>query len=1239
MQKRVWKLLALLLCAAMILGLTLAAAQAEGNETVEPEKTEDRPAVLTETTEKTEKSAETRGATRGTVYSDEPLAVGENSFVIANGGDVLYRPFTPEEDGVYVIFSTGDEDTYGYLEKEGSYYYENDDGGEGYNFYFRKLLSAGETCYVGAEYYSSSETGTISVTIKQYPVNACGENLFWSLNASAGKLTITGTGEMWNYEESNPAPWYTQREHIQSVALPAGLTAIGDYAFFECDHNFASVTIPNGVKYVGSYAFYQCSYFQSVTVPDGVTTIAHQAFANCYDLESVSLPATLQTIGTGIFADCPNLLGENVAIDPANPYWIIEDGVFFSKDKTMLCAFFDADPRTRYTVPDSVKSILGRAFLDCRKLQRITVPNTVQDIGKWAFYGCENLGTMRLPDGLDRIRERTFSECNNLYWIVMPDSVEVIEGYAFSGCSDLQIVYYTGEQGQREEIWFGDGNEELEEAEWHYVMPATRTATFDSLGGSPVAPVTFRTGDVVPKPEDPTKDGFVCVGWVLENASTQEVYSFEYPELYDVSFQAKWVSNQCGDNLYWSFDRAAGKLTITGTGNMYDYVDWRESQENCSPWWDIRNEIKTVALPAGITSIGDYAFQDCNGFATVVIPNTLKWIGKDAFFSCDGMTSITIPDSVMSIMEEAFIHCEKLKTVKLGKNVEYIGAHAFYECESFENVTIPAKTDEIDGGAFAACPKLSRAGFKVDPNNETFTVSDGVLIQCGDTLHTYLCGEPRTSYTVPDGIVNINTRAFEACGNLVSITFPESVTWVGSYAFANCCDLVSVTLSDQIEYLGVCAFKYCSRLKSIRIPSSLDKIAAETFCFCDSLEWIVLPKSVTNVGDSAFCDCDSLTDVYYTGTEQDRQNINISTVGDGPASDNLPLLRATWHYVKASYVVTFDPNNGEKLIRRPVGVMDTAKKPLDPTKPGYKFLGWYHSDKLYDFNTPILSNITLTAKWEVIQALKGTVEFNKSDVQFNGKTPYVVYNGKAQTPRVIVKDKDGKTVSPSKYVVTYRNNTAPGTAYVDVTMKDKSGYASLWFKIYLPPTTTTTVANTQSGIQISWKAVPGAKGYVIYRRAWNLKSAGWTTFERWNNTTRTTWTDTKVYAGTRYQYGVKAYFNDPMDNYNLGLVGPLKTTVRITTRVLNEVKPGSRKLLVKWTGSALFTGYQVQIATDAKFTKDVKTVTIDKAKTYQTTVTGLKARTVYYVRVRSYHIFEGTTYYGGWSNVLPGKTK
>jgi hypothetical protein len=257
-------------------------------------------------------------------------------------------------------------------------------------------------------------------------------------------------------------------------------------------------------------------------------------------------------------------------------------------------------------------------------------------------------------------------------------------------------------------------------------------------------------------------------------------------------------------------------------------------------------------------------------------------------------------------------------------------------------------------------------------------------------------------------------------------------------------------------------------------------------------------------------------------------------------------------------------------------------------------------------------------------------------VSFKGTTPYVIYNGKEQTPGFDVKDKDtGAYISPEYYDVSYSNNKDPGTGRVNITLKNGySGTASAIFKIYLPATTDTKIENVSNGIRLSWEPVEGAKGYVIYRRAWNLTSAGWTTFERWNNTTNTEWIDTTVYAGTRYQYGVKAYYDDPMDNYNLGMVGPLRTTVRITTRTLNSVTSNaSGQLTVKWTPSKVFTGYQIKYSTDPKFIKNVKAFKIAEPLTSSTVIKDLPSGTTYYVQIRSYQVFEGMTYFGEWSNV------
>lgn len=297
------------------------------------------------------------------------------------------------------------------------------------------------------------------------------------------------------------------------------------------------------------------------------------------------------------------------------------------------------------------------------------------------------------------------------------------------------------------------------------------------------------------------------------------------------------------------------------------------------------------------------------------------------------------------------------------------------------------------------------------------------------------------------------------------------------------------------------------------------------------------------------------------------------------------------------------------------------------------------------------------------EIFNGVVKFNEGEVEYKGTTPYVIWDHAAgiHEPAFTVYEEDGETVIPAEnYDFEYKENKAPGTGYLFVYFKNGyTGSAQLFFKIYLPATSKTWVENVAEGIRVSWMPVEDAAGYVIYRRAWSSTTDGWTAFARWDNTTETTWLDGhddshKVYAGTRYQYGIKAYFarrtdpvsgaqiggnvNEDSGNFNLGMVGQLKTTVRITTRKLVQVRSGNKELTVKWEASKNFTGYQIQYATNEAFTENAVAIKIDDPTTYWTTLKNLEASTVYYVRIRSYHIFENMTYFGGWSNVISQTT-
>ncbi len=116
-----------------------------------------------------------------------------------------------------------------------------------------------------------------------------------------------------------------------------------------------------------------------------------------------------------------------------------------------------------------------------------------------------------------------------------------------------------------------------------------------------------------------------------------------------------------------------------------------------------------------------------------------------------------------------------------------------------------------------------------------------------------------------------------------------------------------------------------------------------------------------------------------------------------------------------------------------------------------------------------------------------------------------------------------------------------------------------------------------------------------------------------------------------------------------GMVGPLKTTVRITTRKLTAVEPGTKQMTIKWEPTKNFTGIQVQYAEDENFKTNSKNYKIEfeldadgnvvTPVVSQDIIKELTSGKTYYVRIRSYIIFEGMNYYGEWSNVLNGKVK
>ena len=429
----------------------------------------------------------------------------------------------------------------------------------------------------------------------------------------------------------------------------------------------------------------------------------------------------------------------------------------------------------------------------------------------------------------------------------------------------------------------------------------------------------------------------------------------------------------------YAYEVNGGNATITEFLGPDDSANPVDSASTVSYKIEIPEKIHEKFCDYTVTGLGEYSFA------------ANPYNGHQGNPLCSKIRSVTIPQSVTSIGDRAFDGCSALTTLSLGEKIKTIGNYAFENCTSLTGVTIPQSVTSIGYYAFEGCTHLN-------------------------------------PLTIKGPITSMGNYAFAGSTYLTSLTLYDDIQTIGNFAFVGSTSLKTVTLPKNLTSIGEYAFARCSELESITIPEKVKTINSKTFADCSNLEYIILPAGLTTFFDDSLENCRPECVIY---SNKDKVAAH-DQFGDTLAGHKLLGLCHVTFDAKGgdlngkltNYLTDNLTDHAEVPVYETEKITETKANDLtaihDPTRPGYKFTGWYTTadgkpeDGKFDVDeTAITEDITLYAGWKfdpdaldchqlTVTGGTVTVKYDGSDVTSKlnsntnaatGKTTYDVPEG------------------------------------------------------------------------------------------------------------------------------------------------------------------------------------------------------------------------------------------------------
>lgn len=693
---------------------------------------------------------------------------------------------------------------------------------------------------------------------------------------------------------------------LSSIQIPEGVTSIGDSAFSRCS-SLSNIILPSTLQEIGASAFLGCGALKSIVIPAKVTVINNSTFHSASGLESITFLGNITSIGALAFVNCSSLKEFNI---PSSVSTVGNDA-------------FAQSGLEKITIPATVKSYGDKVFRACKSLTNVTIEEGVTQITAEMFKECVALTTIQLPSTVDTIQTGAFRGCTLLTSITIPRKVSIIPSYAFAECSGLKTFVIESDSAEIGDYAF-NGCEALESVT--IAEGCTKLGDYVFADCSALQTVTLPgTLEAIPRYafRDCAKLEAIVIPEGVTSIIPNAFYGCSSFSKFTVDSENETFSND-ENGVLFSKDKSKVVLYPVGAAQSSYTIPEGTTTIGANTFYYI-SSLKSVVIPTSVTTLESYALKakdydliiyyngtlaqwdelmannsETSGYlkpyavhcsdgdvSTSGTCGTITWKFDNntgtLIFSGEGAIPSFDYSSHFGIDErpwDAFIYSH-VEHVVIEEGITCIGEYSLAESSALKTVTISNSVKDISYGAFDYCNKLHSvyySGTQEEWNSIVIELYNDDLT--GAKLFT-------TDYTVSSGGGTWGENVvwnFDAQSKTLTISGVGAMEedyenimneLLGSYEYfyeggrpwdVYKYDIEKVVVSDGITYIGYCNFRFFPNLKEV-----------------------VIPASVTQIGGLAFRTDEKLTDVYFTGTEEQWNSIVIG-------KENEPLLNATIHY-------------------------------------------------------------------------------------------------------------------------------------------------------------------------------------------------------------------------------------------------------------------------------------------------------------------------------------------------------